>query len=203
MTDRLPETLHKLRTGQSLTIVGLGDSLTSGWCVTKGYLDFLEEMLQQTFPQASLTLVNAGVPGDTARGGLHRLERDALSCAPDLVLVQFALNDAFCGCAPEEFSRHLTAIVARIGNRAETLLLTSTVPGSAHDRLCADTFYTCIEKVGQSAAVPIARVDRHWRECIAAGAVHADLLQDDQVHPTAAGYRLMAEAVMQVLAPGG
>lgn len=202
MTDLLPRTLHKLRTGQPATIVGLGDSLTSGWCVAKGYLDFLEEMLQHAFPHAILTVVNAGVPGDTARGGLHRLECDARINDPDLVLVQFALNDAFCGCTPEEFSRDLAAIVARIRDRAEALLLTSTLPGSVHDRLCADTFYTCVEKVGQAAAVPVARVDRHWRARIAAGTIHPDLLQDDQVHPTEAGHILMAEAVMQILTPG-
>lgn len=88
------KTILKLKSGAETTIVALGDSLTQGWMVRKGYMDFLEEMFRETFPESRLHLINCGIPGDTAEGGLYRL-RNVLDFNPDCVFVQFSLNDAF------------------------------------------------------------------------------------------------------------
>jgi len=72
--------------------VALGDSLTYGWMVDKGYLDFLGEMIGEEFPDARFSLINCGMPAGTARSGLNRLQRDVLSRNPDCVFVQFGLT---------------------------------------------------------------------------------------------------------------
>ncbi len=194
-------TVEKLKNGTPVRIVALGDSLTYGWMVPKGYLDFLEDMLVEKHPECRVKIINRGIPGDTARGGLHRLDRHVLGENPDLVFVQFALNDAFTGCAPDQYSRHLAAIVDRIrsASPAEVLLLTSIAPGNGHDDLQAEEFYARIERVAAGKTVPVARVHAWWKQRIAEGVPHEHILQADQVHPTVEGYRLMAEAVMQEL----
>ena len=49
------------------------------------------------FPNAPLTIINAGVSGSNAVHGLERLRRDVLSVRPDLTVVCFALNDSANG----------------------------------------------------------------------------------------------------------
>jgi acyl-CoA thioesterase I len=184
-----------------LEIVALGDSLTSGWMVARGYVEYLRDMLMVRYPKADVRIINSGMPGDTATGGLYRLQQDALSYSPDLVLVQFALNDAFCGCSLAEFRVAIEAIIERIRQEssAEVLLLTSTLPADASELDVVASFYAGLKDIAREKGCGIALVDEHWRDAIAGGIPHDSLVLYDRVHPSEAGYRLMAEAVMACL----
>lgn len=45
------------------------------------------------YPEVPVNIVNAGISGDCAEGGLKRLERDVLSYNPDLIVVCYGLNE--------------------------------------------------------------------------------------------------------------
>lgn len=192
---------QKLEKGLSLTIIGFGDSLTEGWMVSKGYLDFLKELIQRKYPKSNVTIVNRGIPGDTANGGCQRVGYDVIDLNPDLVLVQFALNDAVMGYDIHHFKASLVEIVERIKNdtSAEIMLLTSTAIPSPIMNEMAENFYRAIIAVAERMNIPVAKVHEYWKEKIAEGKAYKHLVQADQVHPTTEGYRLMAEAVMQLL----
>ena len=193
----LEKTIAKLQSGSDVTIVALGDSLTSGWMVARGYTEFLRDMLMGRFPKADVRIINSGIPGDTATGGLYRLQQDALSYSPDLVLVQFALNDAFCGCSLAEFRVAIEAIVERIRQEssAEVLLLTSTLPADDSELDVVAPFYAVLKDIAREKGCGVALVDEHWADAIAGGTPHDSLVLYDRVHPSEAGYLLMAEAV--------
>jgi acyl-CoA thioesterase-1 len=192
-------TIAKLTAGGEVRIAALGDSLTYGWMVEKGYVDFLQDMLQVRYPAATILFINRGIPGDTAEGGLRRLKEHIIDETPDLVLVQFALNDAFIGCPVAEYERNISLIIDRLGKEtaAEMLLLTSVALADPHEDALALRYYDCLEQIAQNHSLPLARVHAYWKEMT--GGSFDGLLQADGVHPTAAGYRLMAEAIMQVL----
>ena len=199
---RAEKTIAKLKSGEDVKIVAIGDSLTHGWMVSKGYLDFLKEMLRKRYPEASFQIVNKGIPGDTASGGLDRIEADVYFYDPDCVLVEFALNDAFCGYSPELFWRNIQEMIAGIrkNTKAEVVLVTAVWlddPGS-YD-FVEKSFYGKLEELAEKFGLPVARVHDHWRRQVLSGAVDFEaLVQFDGVHPTVEGYRLMAEAVMEV-----
>jgi acyl-CoA thioesterase-1 len=198
MESHLKNTIAKLQSGSAVTIVALGDSLTSGWMVARGYTEFMRDMLLIRFPKADIRLINSGIPGDTAPGGFYRLQQDVLSYSPDLVLVQFALNDAFCGCSLEEFRRAIEAIIERIRQEssADVLVLTSTLPADASELDVVAPFYAVLKDIAREKGCGVALVDEHWRVSIAADTPHDSLVLYDRVHPSEEGYRLMAEAVM-------
>ena len=90
------------------SIAFLGDSVTHG-CFGlyvkdgdihtyvesgKAYHQKVKEILAVLYPTVPITIINAGISGDTAEGGLKRLDRDVLSYEPDLVIVCFGLNDS-------------------------------------------------------------------------------------------------------------
>ncbi len=144
----LQKTIHKLKTGQDLKIVALGDSLTYGWMVEKGYLDFLKEMLIAKYPRSILKIINRGIPGDTAEGGLRRLHDHVLKADPDLVFIQFALNDAFSGYPVERFQSNIMTITGKIKDdtSSETLLLTSTALDD-RDKHIAEKYYNSLKDI--------------------------------------------------------
>jgi lysophospholipase L1-like esterase len=194
------KTIRQLKSGAETTIIALGDSLTNGWMVRKGYLDFMEEMLWEAFPGSRLHIINRGIPGDTAEGGLYRLKKDVLDFNPDCVFVQFALNDAFCGCSAAQFKYYIQRIINEIRNDcdADIVLITSVYVENSWEMYFASEFYRQLEILGEENSLPVARVHDYWKKRIDEGVEFRTLVQDDLVHPTVAGYRLMAEAVMQL-----
>ncbi len=193
-------TIRKLTEGSHSVIVALGDSLTQGWLVNKGYLVFLGEMLKEKYPKAQFDIINRGIPGDTAEGGLLRVREDVIDEDPDCVFIQFALNDAFIGHPVERFKHSLQSIIDRIRENtdAEIVLVTSVHLGDARDNAIAAPFYARIEELSAENGLPVARVHDYWRKKISEGVEFRTLVQFDMVHPTVEGYRLMAEAIMEV-----
>lgn len=198
---KLDNTLSKLSTGDPLRIVAIGDSLTYGWMAARGYLDFLKELLAVKYPRCVVAIINRAIPGDTAEGGLHRVAEHVLQSVPDLVLVQFALNDAFTGYAPERFKNNIRGIIEaiRAGTPSEILLLTSVALGTAEGNRFIEPYYAGLAEIAAQQEIPLARVHSYWQKRIAEGVAFSSLVQDDGVHPTVSGYRLMAEAIMEKL----
>lgn len=62
-----------------------------------GYPHLVAKILSDLYPQCPIQIINAGLSGDNVPHALKRLERDVLSCKPDLVVVCFGLNDAMVG----------------------------------------------------------------------------------------------------------
>lgn len=194
------KTIEKMANGDAVVLVALGDSLTSGWMVAKGYPDFLRENLANLYPCATITLLNSGSPGDGAQDGFYRLDSDVLAHYPDCVLVQFGLNDVFCGYSPQQFSSLLRKIILKIKQEgsAEIVLLSSSYFLDAGQNGLVELFYEQIEKIADEYSLAFVAVHKYWLEEIAKGVPGETLVQYDGVHPTVAGYEMMARAVTGV-----
>jgi len=197
---RAEKTIENFCAGVPSVIVAFGDSLSYGWMVHKGYLAFFKEMICETYPESDFTIINRGVPGDTAHGGLHRLEWDVFRHDPDCVLLQFALNDAFVGYSPAQYRENIEAIITGIREKchSEIVLVTSVCLGSERENAFIETFYEQLDDLARLYRLPIARVHEYWKKRILEGVRFKGLVQFDAVHPTSDGYKLMAEAVMKV-----
>jgi len=200
LSVNLDSSIRKLKTGETLTIAALGDSLTQGWLVPKGYPDFLNEMLSNKYPDSQIKIYNKGIPGNTSEEGLYRLRHDVLDLNPDLVLIQFALNDAYLGYPPKKFQANIVAIIKNIKNSlsSEIIVLTSVPLLNAEENRMAEIFYKVLEEASVSEDVLLVKVHKYWGKKIALGINHKKLVQSDQVHPTVQGYKIMAEAIMQL-----
>jgi len=129
-----------------LTVVALGDSLTysRGSPVGARYCDVLErELCGRLAGAAEVVVVNSGVGGDTAEGGLARFESDVAAHQPDLVLVEFGANDVLRK-DPEWFAGNLDALVAMIvaETGADVILSTGPYIDDRRNVYAADEFFT-------------------------------------------------------------
>src|SRR5262249_38759479 len=71
------------------TVVFLGDSIPAA----RIYGKIIEDYTLLRFPDRTIRLYNAGRGGDTAAGGLARLEQDVFSCKPTVLIVAYGVND--------------------------------------------------------------------------------------------------------------
>jgi lysophospholipase L1-like esterase len=80
-----------------ITLVALGDSIVAGWpyALDLAWPALLAPRLQAAYPDVQWRVTNAGVPGETARQGYARFERDVAAAGPRLVLIAFGLNDCY------------------------------------------------------------------------------------------------------------
>jgi len=105
-----------------LRIVALGDSLTAGYGLPQSaaFPVVLERALKTR--GHNVEIVNAGVSGDTAAGGLERLDWSVPDGA-DGVILELGANDMLRGLDPAATRRALDAIVTRLKARGIPVLL--------------------------------------------------------------------------------
>ncbi|WP_340009200.1 GDSL-type esterase/lipase family protein [Paenibacillus sp. FSL K6-0276] len=106
----LPNVIHKLENGDTVTIVYFGGSNTR----SEGYRVMTADWLREQYPKADIRSVNAGINGTGSDLGCARLETDVLRHQPDLVFVEFVGND---GGDPESKAR-IEGIVRQIRKRS-------------------------------------------------------------------------------------
>ncbi len=92
---RLAGFFKKLKAGEEVTVAYLGGSITQG--VSAGndlcYARLTTNWLEEQFPDAKINYVNAGIGATGSYIGVHRADKDVISHNPDLVFVEFSVND--------------------------------------------------------------------------------------------------------------
>ena len=191
-------TRRDLEAGADATIVCFGDSITAGYAVQRGFPSFWLEALRQRFPDARIEVINSGISGDTSLDGLARLDWAVLSYEPDLVTINFGINDCVLGLGLEELEMNLVEMVQRIraGPGSEVLLLSSQpLETPPYDRLVLD-YYQAIEWVAKEMEVGFVDVCGAWMRRVKQGTPLSSLILPGLDHPNEAGYKIIAEELM-------
>ena len=187
-----------LEAGADATIVCFGDSITAGYAVQRGFPSFWLEALRQKFPDSRIEMINSGLSGDTSQDGLARLDWAVLSYEPDLVTVNFGINDCVFGLGLEEFELNLVQMVRRVraGPNSEVLLLSSQpLETPPYDQLVLD-YYQAVERVAKEMDVGYVDVYGAWMGRVKAGTSLGSFILPGLDHPNEAGYRIIAEELM-------
>jgi lysophospholipase L1-like esterase len=193
-------TRQELESGADATIVCFGDSITAGYAVRRGFPSFLLESLRQRFPDSKIEMINSGISGDTSQDGLGRLDWAVLSYEPDLVTINFGINDCVLGLSREEFEMNLVEMVRRIraGPDSEILLLSSQpLESPPYDQRVLD-YYQTVERVAKEMNVGFVDVYGAWMKRVRAGMPLDSLILPGLDHPNEAGYRIIAEELMSL-----
>jgi lysophospholipase L1-like esterase len=164
-------------------IVCFGDSLTAGFGAEPGrsYPDVLHELLGRE-------VVNRGRNGDTAGEALARLD-DVLALRPKVVVVTLGGNDMLQRLPVPQ-------TVAAMDHIFDSLLDTGALVA----------FVAIDPPLASTARMDAIRTLCRERGILWIGDAMSGLWQDrarmsDQIHPNAAGYRVMAERVAAALRP--
>jgi lysophospholipase L1-like esterase len=145
-------------------------------------------------------MINSGVSGDTTMDGLARLDWSVLSYEPDLVTINFGINDCVLGLGLDEFEVNFVEMVRRIkaGPDSEILLLSSQpLETPPYDGLVLD-YYQTIVRVAKQMDVGFVDVYGAWMRRLQQGTTLGSLILSGLDHPNEAGYRVIAEELMKL-----
>ena len=89
LRGRLDHSYDAIVNKKEATVAFIGGSITE----MNGYRVIISDMLKKRFKETEFTFVNAGISSTCSTTGAFRLKRDVLDEDPDLLLVEFAVND--------------------------------------------------------------------------------------------------------------
>ncbi len=89
MRGRFDHVRQAIERDKKATIAFIGGSITE----MNGYRAMMENWFRERFPETEFTFVNAGISSTCSTTGAFRLASDVLSHDPDLLLIEFAVND--------------------------------------------------------------------------------------------------------------
>ena len=167
-----------------IKIVGFGNSLTFGYLVNKGYLDFLNEKLR-----SNIKIINSGVPGDTIIDGYERIEYSVIKYSPDITIIEFCLNDAFSNISIEKFENYYLSVLSKIGNSKIIM-----IPHALYEVIDIKTvkpYYDKLFQISKKLSLPLINVSKYKF-------TRKELLSD-MLHPNESGYRIYADEAYAVL----
>ncbi|AWI09463.1 SGNH/GDSL hydrolase family protein [Ereboglobus luteus] len=212
----LPNAAEKINRKQNVRVAFLGGSITAanGWRV------HTLEILRRAFPNAKFTEIFAAVSGTGSNYGACRLERDVLEKNPDLLFVEFAVNDG--GVAPALIEAQMEGIVRQVRTRSPDtdICFVYTLSEPQLPALQSGNYQQsaiAMEKVAAHYGIPTIhfgvevarRVAANTLVFSAPASVKADangndsegriIFTRDKTHPTGAGHRVYAVTLERTL----
>ncbi|MGP9814160.1 arylesterase [Rhodopseudomonas sp. NSM] len=175
-----------------LKVVVLGDSLSAGYGLPAdaAFPAKLQKALQAR--GIATEMINAGVSGDTASGGLARLDW-SVPADTDAVIVELGANDALRGTDPKVPQQALEEIVKRLKARNIAVLLTGMLAPPNYGPDYARQFNAIYPDLAKKYDVPL------YPFFLDGVAAVADLNQPDGIHPTAAGIDLVVKNILPTI----
>ena len=188
-TARLREKIAMAQRGENVTVAYLGGSITEGvgmseTCYAKRSFNYFA----QTFGTGSnVSYVNAGMSGTSSVVGLMRAQRDILDKNPDVIFLEFSVNDH-----PEEiYKKGYESLVKKCltqENAPAVILIINRAKGgySMQEQMSA---------IGRNYDVPVISMDDALTAAFADGTLTADHYFSDEYHPHAEGSALIADSI--------
>ncbi len=188
--SRLHIALAKAGRGEPITIASIGGSITAGASASSEqnrWPNRAAAWWRERFPQTEVRFINAGIGATGSDIGSHRLRRDVLVARPDLVMIEFAVNDGGSRIAGETLEGLLRQVLALPSCPAAVMLF--TMDNQGNNRQKEHT------QVGQHYGVPMVSFrDALWPD-VAAGKVAWTDIEADSVHPNDWGHHICAALV--------
>ncbi|MGI9114280.1 MAG: arylesterase [Chthoniobacterales bacterium] len=179
------------------TVLVLGDSLSEGFRLNPqdAWPALVADRLRGIDP--GFHVVNASVSGSTSAGGWRRLP-SYLNRPVDIFIVELGVNDAFRGVTVDEIRGNLQAIIDKVraknpGVAVIVVGMQFPIAGADDDYVVAfGRMFSDVAEKNRAALVPY----------LLAGVAGDPMLNlEDRIHPNAAGHRILAQTVWQVLEP--
>lgn len=190
-TARLKACMKCAAAGEKLVIGYLGGSITMGSLATvqeKCYAYLSHLWWKETFPQAQIEFVNAGIGATTSQFAVARVEEDLLAYKPDVVFIEFTVNDD----ANEHFKETYEGLLRKVYGHETAPAVITLQNAFYHDGVCAETIHTPVAKYYD---LPIVSFKKAVVERVMAGEIVESDITPDHLHPNDKGHALLAEVV--------
>lgn len=175
-------------------IVAFGDSLSAGFGADPGesYPDFLQKDLDRR--GARYRVVNAGVSGDTTTDGLERVQTVTV-LKPAIVILEFGGNDGLRGLPVSTTRANLDQMILALRKAGAKVVLAGMTLPPNYGPEYIHSFEAIYKDLAKQYRLPLIPF------LLRGVGGNPALMQRDGIHPTGEGNRIVAENVMETLAP--
>ena len=192
---RLKNLMKRAANGESLVIGFLGGSITQGSLSSTPkncYAYLVYEWWKKSFPNAAFSFVNGGIGGTTSHYGGARAWKDVLCYRPDIVTVDFSVNDDANEFFEETYEGTLRRLLAAPSAPAVVVL----------NNVFYDTGKNAQDyhnRIADHYGIPHVSIkDTVYPDVESGKIVRADITSDN-LHPNDKGHRLVADEICKLL----
>ncbi|MGM0879596.1 MAG: SGNH/GDSL hydrolase family protein [Bacillota bacterium] len=208
----------KLTKGQKLIFIG--DSITDCernrpageglfGALGKGYVGYVDAMLQAVYPELGIRVINMGTSGHTVRDLKQRWQEDVIERKPDWLVVMIGTNDVWRQydtpfipeghVYKEEYEQTLQALIAQTKPLAQGIVLMTPfyIESNAQDAMRAtmDEYGDIVRRTAEQHGCLFVDTQAAFNKVLEQ--LYAATLAWDRVHPTAAGHMVLAKAILK------
>lgn len=197
----LAAVMNKAANGEPVTIACIGGSITQGTISSgtadgelesqKCYADIFFQWWKDTFPDTEFTFINAGIGATDSYLGVHRARRDVLDQNPDLVLVEFSVNDGTSTTDKRNYDNLVRRILLSDNHPAAMLLFMGQTDGYSAQDIHA--------LIGFNYQLPMVSYINVINEMMEKNTYTAKELSGDTTHPSALGHAIAGEILWKYL----
>ncbi|MBR4096856.1 MAG: SGNH/GDSL hydrolase family protein [Oscillospiraceae bacterium] len=191
---RLAAAMKKAENGEKVTVGVIGGSITQGSSATNQnncYASLFKKWWEEKFPSAEISFVNAGIGGTNSYLGVHRVDEQLLTHNPDVVIVEFSVNDTDKTMNKYSYDSLVRKILSYETNPAVMLLFTTQENGTS----LQDTH----KEIGMAYDLPMISYREVVYQEVAAGTLDWKSISPDNIHPNDAGHGIIGQLVDRYL----
>lgn len=193
---RLAEALKRAEAGEELTVSYIGGSITQG---TGGgddgcYARLVTNWFEETFSSAKINYVRAGIGATGSFIGVHRADTDVIANNPDIVFVEFSVNDT-----TENTRRNVDSydsLLRKLWNSESKPAIVCI--GMTQDS--GISFQNYHYDIAKSYDLPFISYRNAILDVIDKGHIKWTDISDDNIHPNGNGHKVLAELITHYLA---
>ncbi len=190
-TARLKEVFERAERGEALTIAFLGGSITQGSLASRPELCYAARVFkwwEETFPKAKFTYINAGIGATDSQFGCARAAEDVLSFKPDVISVEYAVNDENSPHYMETFEGVVRKLLG-----AENAPAVYTFYNVCYDTgLSAEEIHS---KIAEYYGLPAFSIKSTIYPLLTSGEVKNRDITPDDLHPNDKGHEMVASVI--------
>lgn len=195
---RMNRFIERAERGEPLVVGAIGGSITEGAGASvpeRRYVNRIAARLSERFPSAKFTIANAGIGASNSLFGAFRVRKDLLSKEPDIIFIDYAVNDATNPDVVHPYESLIRACLSTPKEVPVMLLFMVNDAGTNRQDLQIP--------IGRHYDLPMVSVrDAVWPEIERGVHTWADY-SNDTVHPHDSGHDLVSDLAVRVLLSGG
>lgn len=191
---RLAAAMKKAKNGGEITVGVIGGSITQGSLASTSancYASKFNDWWVNKFPEAKVNFVNAGIGGTNSYLGVHRVDEQLLSYDPDVVIVEFSVNDTDRVMNKYSYDSLVRKILSHGTNPAVMLLFTTMEDGASLQEVHSE--------IGSAYNLPMISYHDVVYPEVAAGTLNWKDISPDNIHPNDAGHDIINQLISRYL----
>src|SRR5215510_5892804 len=169
--DKLPHLAERLQAKEPVKIVAMGGASTTGLAAGSSDLAYphrLQEILTRWYPASPITVVNRGVPRQTAQQMLERFPSDVFAEDPVLVIWETGTTDAVRGVGVDDFAAALQTGIDDLKARGiDIMLVDMQFSHSTTTVIDFERYLNALHRIGDVNDInvfPRFEMMRYWSE---------------------------------------